>query len=251
MIGQIYMISNKTTSMSYIGQTKSFRWDYNRWKPHGFEGRWKEHLTMAAGNPKYCTTLCKAIRDYRKTDFNIKLLYECKIEDLNFYEVEFIKTHNTVHPHGFNMSSVDGTAISDETRKRMSESAKARWKTTDVAQQLSNYTSNKKDLEKIAKVKLYIDHIEICKINTVINTKKKIGFNTITLRFYNALNKRVIVSSKENKIAFTGFHQSIDDCLLRIIEFFSHFKPLKIIFLNEELEAKYNAIMQNTSSNVE
>ena len=107
---------------------------------------------------------------------------------------------------------------------------------------------NKKDLAKIKIVQKYIDHISICKLSINLKTLSGTKYNTIVLHFYDKHNKPVILTGNNNRIKYDCVKLSVDDCLPKIIAFLNLFKKLQVKFLNKDLELKYNALMQSTSS---
>jgi hypothetical protein len=256
-VGQIYMVTNKTSGMSYIGQTKSLRWHSKKWRPYGYYSRWSEHLNSAIRNENKCTALANAIREceYEKDNWDLILLYECKLEDRDIYEKEFIKKHNTVYPNGYNLTGGGKTdiTVSDETRKNISLASTKVWQREGIVQRLSDTQSDNNDLAKIERLKKCIEYISICKID--VNTcfsRKEMEYDLIVLRFYDINSKAVVIAGEDNnKITYGGSHINIIDALQRVILFLNSFKPLQIEFLNKNLEAKYNEIMQDDSLDVE
>ena len=100
--GQIYLIRNTVNGKCYIGQANCFTGtNNNRW---GTLGRWKSHVREAIKPHKdHCTLLNNAIRKYGETSFEISTLLKCKIDDMNDFEVNFIKEYNSLSPNGYNL----------------------------------------------------------------------------------------------------------------------------------------------------
>ena len=120
--GQIYLIKNKTNEKSYIGQATCFTGSNNsRW---GSEGRWKSHLREALkGSKDHCTLLNNAIRKYGEKSFEVFTLIKCPIDQLNLYEVEFIKLYDTIQPKGYNIKEGGyKSKNSSETISKMKDS---------------------------------------------------------------------------------------------------------------------------------
>ncbi|MGL5934145.1 MAG: hypothetical protein ACRCZI_00830 [Cetobacterium sp.] len=241
-----------TTNKSYIGKTKSLRWNNNKWRPHGYTRRWNNHLSEAIRNVKknQCTYLNNAIRKYGKEDWTLQLLTSCKLEDLNNYEVTHIKEYDTLYPNGYNLTSGadGGTNISDEQRKRISKTVTKLWENDEVKKMYSSAQLPKNDLAKIEKVNKYIDKISLCKIKlSSFTSQKNVKYDIILLSFYNSDNKPVPLTSS-NKIQYGGAHFTIDDSLQRIKTFFNSIKKnIEIIILNETLKSKYELLMQDSS----
>ena len=52
VVGHIYKITNIKTNKIYIGQTLSHRKNRGKYRPFGYEGRFKDHLSEALCNSK-------------------------------------------------------------------------------------------------------------------------------------------------------------------------------------------------------
>ncbi|NBP57407.1 hypothetical protein EBU71_12900, partial [bacterium] len=85
VVGQIYLITNKQTNKQYVGQTLSHRKNHNKYRPFGYIGRFKDHISEALCNTKkkQCTYLNNAIRLYGKDEFTVELITVCPKEDLD------------------------------------------------------------------------------------------------------------------------------------------------------------------------
>lgn len=112
-IGCIYKITNKNNNMIYIGQTCN-----------SIEVRFRQHLIDTRSKRR----LSFAFKKYGKESFSIEEIYVCfSKEEMNRSESEFILQYNSLHPHGYNYRVGDNRSfISDETRNKMSISAKLR-----------------------------------------------------------------------------------------------------------------------------
>lgn len=83
----IYKITEKSTNMAYIGQTSNLE--------KRLEGHFWQNSIIGI-----------RIRDYGWDAFIIEVLKICESKiDLNISEDVFIKTHNTLMPHGYNMQT--------------------------------------------------------------------------------------------------------------------------------------------------
>jgi hypothetical protein len=100
--GQIYLIKNKINEKYYIGQAMCFTGsNNNRW---GTNGRWKSHIREAIkSNQDHCILLNNAIRKYGQDNFEVSTLIKCNKDELDNYEVIFIKEYNSVKPNGYNL----------------------------------------------------------------------------------------------------------------------------------------------------
>lgn len=105
VVGEIYIISNKVTNKSYVGQTRSHRLNHNKYRPFGYLGRFKDHVNEANSNKKsQCKYLNSSILKYGQDNFVCTRLITCNICDLDSYEREFIIKHNTKYPNGYNLT---------------------------------------------------------------------------------------------------------------------------------------------------
>ena len=102
-IGVIYLITGPNPEHKYVGQTKMYRHNYtkNKLKYFDYIGRFKEHIVAAKYKPTY--NVDKIIRQYGPENFSVKLIRYCDTEDLDNYEVKYIKKLNTLHPNGLNI----------------------------------------------------------------------------------------------------------------------------------------------------
>jgi len=122
-MGDIYLITSPS-GKQYIGQCVKY---LNSGKKHGYTRRWKAHVSEAKRRLNYCRILDNAIRKYSEENFKVELLWECSIDELNEFEKAFIKTYNTLSPHGYNLTSGGSHSIqSKETCMRKSISMKGK-----------------------------------------------------------------------------------------------------------------------------
>lgn len=77
--GHIYVITNKNNGKNYVGQTLTHRLNRGKYKPFGYEGRFRDHLSEALCNTKkkQCSYLNNAIRKDGKDSFTCSLILEC------------------------------------------------------------------------------------------------------------------------------------------------------------------------------
>lgn len=106
VLGQIYLITNTINNTQYVGQTLTHRKNRNKYRPFGYIGRYNDHISEAICNTKkkQCTYLNNAIRHYGKESFKVDLILNCSKEDLDIYEEQYIKHHNTLYPNGYNLT---------------------------------------------------------------------------------------------------------------------------------------------------
>jgi group I intron endonuclease len=111
-IGKIYKISNNFDEKEYIGQT---------W------GELDQRFHVHCSPTSKCLKLRNSIQFHGKEGFKIELLWEgeCTQEELDEYEKDFIKLLDTMSPVGYNLREGGlGGRHSLESRIRMSEALK-------------------------------------------------------------------------------------------------------------------------------
>lgn len=136
----IYKITNNVSGKSYIGQT-------TRDDP---SVRWTEHKKPSRGK---VSALSSAIKKYGSDSFSFELIDIAEtVESLNAKEIFYISFFNTLSPSGYNltvgglnglrseetklkMKSLARKAMSEETRKKISDKAKARAATPEWKEQ--------------------------------------------------------------------------------------------------------------------
>jgi hypothetical protein len=69
-------------------------------------GRWKSHVreAISKSGKDHCLLLNQAIRKYGSSAFDVIKLCDCKIEEMNTLETQYIKEYNSVVPNGYNMT---------------------------------------------------------------------------------------------------------------------------------------------------
>lgn len=117
--GEIYKITNKINNKSYIGQTRTHRLNHKKYRPFGYLGRFRDHISEANSNKKKQSRyLNSAILKYGSENFICEKLAVCKIEELDIYERKYISECNSKYPNGYNLTdggqnqgSLKGTKI--------------------------------------------------------------------------------------------------------------------------------------------
>jgi len=119
---EIYKIINLTTGKLYVGQSVSHILNHNRYRPYGYEGRFRCHISEAFSSKKNQSHyLNNAIRKYGVNDFVVELIERCEIKDANDREIHYIKTFNSLFPNGYNLKNGGSVFThSDESKKRVS-----------------------------------------------------------------------------------------------------------------------------------
>jgi hypothetical protein len=105
----VYLITNKSNGMHYCGQSVDI------------SARWQQHLTP--NKSAIGTAIAEAPQR-----FTFKILELCPKEMLNDREKHYIQVFNCVYPNGYNKTSggSSGSAVSDATKKKISESQKGK-----------------------------------------------------------------------------------------------------------------------------
>lgn len=125
MIG-IYKIVNNITGQCYIGQSVDI------------ERRWIEHKTPKAnGNDK----LHSDIQKYGKDNFTIEVIEECKKSKLPERELYYIRKLNPYYNRV-------GKKVSEETKRKISESTKKWWNSLPESSKNKVITQNLKGPKK-------------------------------------------------------------------------------------------------------
>ena len=190
MYGVIYKITNKISGKSYIGQTI-----------RDFDIRWKEHC----GDKRHSAYIYNAVKKYGESIFSREIIgiYNNLI-DLNNAEAYFVDYHNCIAPNGYNLHSGGNShKVSEETRKRMSESkkgnksywfgklhsteSKSKISVANTGRKMSEETKNKMSASKKGEKhhnfgKWSCNEIEI--IFNTCNQKKKIPIFCLELNEY-------------------------------------------------------------------
>jgi hypothetical protein len=119
---EIYKIINLTTGKIYVGQSVSHILNHKRYRPYGYEGRFRCHISEAFSSKKNQSHyLNNAIRKYGVNDFVIELIERCEITYANDREIHYIKTFNSLFPNGYNLKNGGSVFThSDESKKRVS-----------------------------------------------------------------------------------------------------------------------------------
>ena len=119
----IYKIKNLTTEKMYIGQAVSHILNHNKYRPYGYEGRFRCHISEAFSNKKnQCHYLNNAIRKYGINDFECSMIEYCDKNNVDEKEKYYIEKFNTIFPFGYNLKIGGNLTFnhSFESRKRVS-----------------------------------------------------------------------------------------------------------------------------------
>lgn len=226
IIGYIYIIKNTITSKTYIGQTLSHRKNHNRYRPYGYIGRFKDHISEALCNTKknQCVYLNSSIRKYGKENFIVELIEKCPTNLLNDKEIYYINKFNTLYPNGYNLT-IGGKNM--PVKHSITT-------TIDYVTKTYNYNHSNDTKEKIGVgIKNYYNSKPYEKINLMkrsqeqhYNNKIKIGINydidENNIDKYISIRKNMITVIFERKrdgkkVNFViGKYESINDTMIRV-----------------------------------
>lgn len=132
-MGYIYKLTCIPSGKSYIGQT--YRDVVIRVI--------REHLHKPSPD---CRHLFNAVKKHGADNFTYEILHDGIIPELlDTFEIEAIKSHNTLAPNGFNLTTGGrGGKLSDETRARMSEAHKGKKLSLESIRKMSEAQKGRK-----------------------------------------------------------------------------------------------------------
>jgi len=118
VVGFIYKITNAQNNKYYVGQTMSHRKNRGKYKPFGYEGRFRDHISEAICNTKkkQCRYLNNAIRLHGKDVFSVVLLKTCPIDEMDRWEQHYIEELNTYYPNGYNLTKGGKTILKADAK---------------------------------------------------------------------------------------------------------------------------------------
>lgn len=127
-MGFIYRITNLENQKVYIGQTSEEK-PNTRWRAH------KRAVNYGNG----CPVLSNAIKCHGVEKFKFEVIHTCLNEELDKYEIEYIKHYNCIVPNGYNVQEggsvggmFKGHCHTDETKAILSEKSNAYFRDPEV-----------------------------------------------------------------------------------------------------------------------
>jgi hypothetical protein len=233
IVGHIYVIETSATDKVYVGQTLSHRKNHGKYRPFGYEGRFRDHISEALCNTKkkQCTYLNNAIRLYGKDAFSVSLIETCAVADLDAREQHYIAQYKSMYPSGYNLTcggkvfraaeasdvtptiplnaprSRGGcTERSVETRAKMSIASKKALESEDARKSVMKRTQIQHMERKLELCKgAEVDMLNLDKYIRIVKSKSAGEF------------VRVILGKQE--VSFVGKYDTIDSLKQRAVEF--------------------------------
>jgi group I intron endonuclease len=148
---EIYKITNILNGKIYVGQCVSHILNHRKYRPYGYMGRFKTHISEAFSMKKNQSHyLNNSIRKYGPDKFNVELIAYCELEKSDERETYYIHHLNSIYPNGYNLK-IGGSSFkhSDESKKRLSVGVSKYY--------ADNYSER---IEKFKKVKHIDDDID-------------------------------------------------------------------------------------------
>lgn len=212
---EIYKITNLSNNKIYIGQAVSHILNHKRYRPYGYEGRFRCHISEAFSSKKNQSHyLNNAIRKYDVSGFAVELIEYCLIENANDREIHYIKEYNSLFPNGYNLKNGGSVFThSDESKKRVSNG-------------VIKYYENKK-FDKFKNIKKIDDDIE--------KYIRPLNRNNIQYGWYVYIEKKTA--------HFGGVHISLEKSKSSAIEFLH---KLKIIWQHDQIDG--NTLRASTTT---
>jgi group I intron endonuclease len=240
--GEIYKITNTITNKHYIGQTRSHRLNRSKYRPFGYIGRFKDHISETYSNKRNtCKYLNSSIAKHGKEHFKCELLVRCGLDELDKYEQQFIKEYNSKYPNGYNLTNggqkcgykkgpkidvnADEIVIqevikhedlnwfrkrpkSEETKQKISDGIKHAINTEEHLTQMMKNVQNQhleKKFEIMRGVEIDSNNLDQY-ISIITNNKNNTKYIQITF-------------DRKRRISFVGKHESIENIKERAIHF--------------------------------
>lgn len=140
VLGEIYLITNIITKKQYVGQTRTHHKNRGKYRPFGYKGRFRQHISDALYQESKSTYyLSNAIRKYGAENFTTQLVKTCTLEHLDDEEVYYIQQYKTLYPNGYNLTTggratrhvkehnydMEGNVLSAKRRTTQTEATKA------------------------------------------------------------------------------------------------------------------------------
>ena len=194
VVGEIYKIINLTNNSLYIGQTRSHRLNRGKYRPFGYIGRFKDHISEATHISKRnsCKYLNNALLKYGIENFKCELLITCPIDELDHLEVKFINEFNTKAPNGYNLTN-------GGQKKGFTKGPKINLENSELFVQIKPLPVENSNLKKSESTKKLISE-RLIEFNKDENVKKEHMKRSQTQHFENKFHRYPNVRIDENNI---------------------------------------------------
>ena len=193
---EIYKIVNLSNDKIYVGQAVSHILNHKRYRPYGYDGRFRCHISEAFSQKKNQSHyLNNAIRKYGVSNFVCELLEYCEIKNADDREIHYIHKLDSLYPNGYNLKN-GGSVFThtDESKKRVSNG-------------VVNYFKDRK-FEKFKDIKHIDDDIE--------KYIRPLNRDGLQYGWYVFINRK--------KTDFGGVHISLKQSKIYAIEFINELK---------------------------
>lgn len=89
MVVGIYKITNIIKDKPYIGQSKNIK------------KRWEKHRNYTSGS----RAITSALKLYGLDNFTFEIIHRCIVDDLDKWEIHYIKKYDSLSPNGYNLTT--------------------------------------------------------------------------------------------------------------------------------------------------
>lgn len=215
--GDIYIVTCTVTNKSYVGQAQKYiTKNKQKW---GYEKRWLRHIYEAETNKKGKNQLIhQMIREHGKDAFELKLITESDLKDLDKLEKHYIQEYNTIEPNGYNMTS----GGKGETTHSDLANEKKKIRRKEFTEEAKLNMSNGQLGKRYEVLRRNTDNGDLPKyIGKLMRNGKHVGYR---VRFNNGIDKKTIVEKKFQN------EKNLEKCLENAIE---HVKELQDMYDKE------------------
>ncbi len=172
VVGEIYKMTNTANGKAYIGQTRSHRLNHNKYRPFGYNSRFKDHIHEAYSSKKnHSRYLNYAIRKYGEECFTCERIHTCPVDELDTQEKHYIIEFETKYPNGYNLTD-GGRGFTDVNGDYIWRTNKPPPRPSTPSQLRSDYT---KKLISDRLKSFYSDNKESCENRAKITQKQHLA----------------------------------------------------------------------------
>tara|TARA_Y100000287_G_C14147055_1_gene317671 strand:- start:117 stop:914 length:798 start_codon:yes stop_codon:yes gene_type:complete len=234
VVGEIYKITNTVNNKMYVGQTRSHRLNRGKYRPFGYLGRFRDHISESRNNKQCCSRyLNHAFRKYGIDNFTCDLIETCKVDDLDTAEQKYILDYNTKYPNGYNLTNggkgftdVDGNYLWDINKSIVKEykpQLRSDYTKQLISSRLKKVLESSEHREKMMKTtqnQHYCKKFNIFK--SVIIDENNIEKYVRVIDKHTDNTQYVEVSIAGKKTTFVGKYETIDEIKSRAKKFISN-----------------------------